>query len=136
MLASVSHEFRTPLNCIITMLDIVEKFVSTELKVDYVEPASASAKLLLSLINDILDFSQTKAKTLRLNYSYFDLKQHSIDILKLMEIQAKGKGVELKLEYDERIPPTIYSEPNRLRQVIINLLSKLLPHTLCLKPCE
>ena len=122
MLSSVSHELRTPLNCIITMLDIIENSVSTQLREEYVQPATHSAKLLLSLTNDILDFSQSNANTLKLVYSFFNLKQHLKDIIKLMDIQAKGKGLELILDYDEKLPKRIYSEPNRLRQIIINLI--------------
>jgi len=125
MLASVSHELRTPLNCIVTMLDMVEKFITDDFKEDYIQPAADSAKLLLSLINDILDFSQSKAKSLRLNYSFFNLKQHLTDIIKLMNLQAKGKGLELNLYYDERVPFKIYSDPNRVRQIVINLIGKL-----------
>ncbi len=126
MLASVSHELRTPLNCIVAMLDMVDKFITDDLKEDYIQPAADSAKLLLSLINDILDFSQSKAKTLRLNFYFFNLKQHLLDIIKLMTIQAKGKGLELNLYYDERVPFKIYSDPNRVRQIIINLIGILL----------
>jgi len=124
VLSSVSHELRTPLNCIITMLDIVEKAVSNELKEDYVKPASHSAKLLLSLISDILDYSQFKANKLRLSFTQFNLKKHLKDILKLMNLQAKGRGLTLELYLDERIPEKICSEPNRLRQIIINLIGK------------
>jgi len=128
-LASVSHELRTPLNCIVAMLDMVDKFITDDLKEDYIQPAADSAKLLLSLINDILDFSQSKAKTLRLNFLFFNLKQHLLDIIKLMTIQAKGKGLELNLYYDERVPFKIYSDPNRVRQVVINLIGNALKFT-------
>ncbi len=130
VLSSVSHELRTPLNCIITMLDIIEKAVSNELKEDYVKPASHSAKLLLSLISDILDYSQFKANKLRLSFTQFNLKKHLKDILKLMNLQAKGRGLTLELYLDERIPEKICSEPNRLRQIIINLIGKILKEIL------
>jgi len=126
MLASVSHELRTPLNCIVTMLDMMEKFITDDLKDDYLQPAADSAKLLLSLINDILDFSQSKAKSLRLNFCFFNLKQHLTDIIKLMSLQAKGKGLELNLYYDERVPFKIYSDPNRVRQIVINLIGNII----------
>ena len=121
-IALASHELRTPLNCIITMLDLVEKSVSDELWEDYLQPASHSAKLLLSLVNDILDFSQYKAKKLKLNYTNFNLKRNLKDIIKLMDLQIKAKGLELEFVYDERVPKVICSEPNRIRQIVINLI--------------
>jgi len=130
VLSSVSHELRTPLNCIITMLDIIEKAVSNELKEDYVKPASHSAKLLLSLISDILDFSQFRANKLRLSFTQFNLKKHLKDILKLLSLQAKGRGLTLELFLDERIPEKVCSEPNRLRQIIINLIGNALKFTM------
>ena len=126
VLASVSHELRTPLNCIITMLDMVEKFLSNDLRENYIHPATSSARLLLNLVNDILDFSQSRARALRLSYAYFNLKQHIGDILKLMDIQARGKGLDLLMYYDPRVPLRVYSDPNRVRQIIINLIGNFI----------
>ncbi len=58
MLRDISHEFRTPLNCILSMLELIQQNVSPQLKQDYVIPALYSGKQLMCLLNDILDLAQ------------------------------------------------------------------------------
>lgn len=58
MLRDVSHEFRTPLNCIISMLELMQHSLSPQLRTDYLIPALYSGKQLMCLLNDILDLAQ------------------------------------------------------------------------------
>ena len=107
------------------MLDMLSGFVEEDLKSEYIDPAHSSANLLVNLVNDILDLSQTRAGTFNLAFSQFNLYDHLRDIIQLMNIKALGKGLQLKLEYDSQVPKVMYSDPNRLRQIIINLIGKL-----------
>lgn len=128
-LAFVSHEMRTPLNCIVGMLTVLENFVGPDIFEKFVIPAVTSAKHLLNLLNDLLDAAQIQAGKFKLVFVEFDLKALLTDALMLINIQAKPKGIELILEWDNNLAHYINSDPNRIRQIIINLLGNALKFT-------
>lgn len=125
MLASVSHELRTPLNCTVSMHEQLKGLVAKKIWREYLLPSLNSCKLLLLLINDILDLAQINAGKFTFIFTKFKLRTLIIQTYKLFSIQAKIKNLELKLEYDDDIPKYIYSDPNRLRQIIANLFGTL-----------
>lgn len=129
IMASVSHELRTPLNCIIAMQDMLRQNVSEELANKYLNPAINSSKLLLSLVNDILDFGQIRAGIHQHYYDTFSLKDVLQEALALFEIPARNRNLELKLDWDPKIPQQIYSDPSRIRQIVINLLNNAVKFT-------
>ena len=57
MLNQVTHEFRTPLSCIISMLELIEPQMDEEAREQYLQPAMSSGRLLMYLLNDILDLA-------------------------------------------------------------------------------
>ncbi len=125
----VSHEIRTPLNCIINMLKIVENKIDEESFDKIIKPAENSAKFLLNLVNDLLDMAQIEGGKFKLNYLEFDLKMLLSDTLTLIKIQAESRKIELKLNYHLKLQESIKSDPNRIRQVTINLLGNALKFT-------
>ena len=125
----VSHEIRTPLNCIINMLKVVENKLDEESFEKIIKPAENSAFFLLNLVNDLLDMAQIEAGKFKLNYLEFDLKMLLSDIITLIKIQAESRKIELKLNCDPRLPESIKSDPNRIRQITINLLGNALKFT-------
>ena len=132
ILAHVAHEFRTPLNSIIGNLELVQdlKEIPSQIKEDHMKPALFSSTLLLNYINDILDFSQLRSEKLKMNYIKFNLHNHITTISKIMEILALKKGVYFEKDIDPKIPPMITSDPNRLTQILLNLLSNAFKFTL------
>ena len=126
-LASVVHELRTPLNGIISMLEIViTKINFPYLVEEYIDPALNSAKLLLILINDILDCAQIKEGTFKLISTEFNLVKVLQNSMNLISIQAKNKGINLDLKISKKLTINQWvSDPNRLRQVLVNLLGRL-----------
>ena len=130
LLASVSHELRTPLNCVISMQEELRDFIDPELVTRYLNPAINSSKLLLTLVNDILDFAQIRAGKLRETYEDFDLRELLTEALNLFEIPRKSRGIEMKLEWDSKIPRNFYSDKNKINQVVVNLLGNALKFTL------
>ena len=128
-LASVSHEFRTPLNGILGMLDGLKEVISEEYNNKFVTPATNSAKLLLALVNDILDFHQIKEKKLVLVPTKFKLKPKIEECCSLIASQAKNKGIKVEYEIDKEVPKKVFSDSNRLQQVLINLLGNSLKFT-------
>ena len=130
MLAMVSHEYRSPLNGIVGMLEILSEKVKTELDQKYIKPALGSAKRLLGLVNDILDFHQLENQKLKFNYEPCVLKDVVKSAMSIVELAIKNRGLEFTLTIDQGIPKTIVTDTNRLQQIILNLLSNALKFTM------
>jgi PAS domain S-box-containing protein len=128
-LANVSHEIRTPMYGIIGMTEILNHTaLSTEQK-QHLGAIESSAGSLLSLINDVLDFSKIEAGKLDFDIIDFQLKIVLNDIENILKIRADEKGLELKIFYDQTIPETLRGDPNRLKQVILNLANNAVKFT-------
>lgn len=125
----VSHEIRTPLNCIMNMLKLMEDKIDEESYYNFIKPAENSATFLLNLVNDLLDMAQIEAGKFKVNNIEFDLKVLLSDVLTLIKLQAESRKIELQLSYDSKLPETIKSDPNRIKQIIINLLGNALKFT-------
>lgn len=118
----VSHEFRTPLNCIINMLQAMQHIVDNELISNFIVPSLISSKFLLNLVNDLLDIAQLDAGKFKLVFLEFNLSALLEDTLQIISFQAINRKIELELKIDKEII-MIKSDPNRVRQIITNLLS-------------
>ena len=129
LLASISHDLRTPLNGIIGMLNItLSQITDTKIK-EFLLIGLRSASLLDFLIKDILDFSQISYKKLRLNYERFSVDEMLKEILCMMQFQARNSPIHL--EYDAHMADglKIYSDVNRIKQILINLLGNAIKFT-------
>lgn len=123
MLAQVAHEFRTPLNCISLMVENMMESVTEEQADEYLKPIQISAKTLLSYVNDLLDVAQLKAGKFKLIYVKFDLRELVLEIQKFLRPQLEAKGNMALVDIVPNKPLIIYSDPNRIRQILFNLVS-------------
>lgn len=125
VLAAVSHELRTPINSNINLVNeaIKSPLIPETIKHDLLDPAYKSGRLLLNIVNDILDLSQIKENKLRLVSQCCSIRAILEDCRHLFESQCKQKGIALELEVDKSVPNKIRTDPNRLTQVILNLIS-------------
>ena len=122
-LANVSHEFRTPLNAIIGYSDLL---METGLETDQRQTLSTirqSGSSLLQLISDILDFSKMEAGKLDFESIRFDPEEVSFFVCDIIRPALKKKPVELLCRMDPRLPARLKGDPNRFRQVMVNLMS-------------
>ena len=128
-LATMSHEIRTPMNGVLGMLTLLEKVDLAEEPHDWVTTAHTSARHLLTLLNDILDFSKIEAGRLDLESSPFDLPQRLEQIIALMEVSARTKGLVLRCLLAKDIPKKIKGDSTRLGQIVTNLLGNAIKFT-------
>jgi CheY-like chemotaxis protein len=106
--------------------------LDTELNRDqceYLETVKLSADGLLTVINDILDFSKIEAGKLELDPMPFDLRECLDAAVKTLALRAHQKGLELSCDIDPSIPDVIRGDPNRLRQILLNLAGNAVKFT-------
>lgn len=119
-LATMSHEIRTPMNGVIGLADILAREEMTPYQSDLVNTIRESATSLLTIIDDVLDFSKIEADKLDIDPIPTDIKVLLEEQFKTLLPLATAKGVDLNI--DSSIDVTIYTDPVRLRQIILNLV--------------
>ncbi|EAR89361.3 ATPase, histidine kinase-, DNA gyrase B (macronuclear) [Tetrahymena thermophila SB210] len=132
MLRNVSHELRQPLNCIISMMQLTRDIYQDETLIqEYINPTLYSSQILLNLLNDFLDFSQIQAGTFKLTNVSFNIKKLFENIFQMMKAQIKIRQLNfiLNIINQNEIPEEIKSDPNRIQQIITNLLGNAVKFT-------
>ena len=128
-LANMSHEIRTPMNAIIGMTELVLDTPLTVTQRDYLTTVAESGEALLTLLNDILDFSKIEAGKLDLERTEFELRECIGDTMKSLALRAHRKGLEIAYHLAPEICEYLEGDPNRLRQIIVNLVGNAIKFT-------
>lgn len=128
-LASVSHEIRTPMNGIIGTAELLSKSIESQSHKDYIKTILHSSESLLAIINDILDFSKIESGKLDIESIPFNLYTVIEEVADLMAIKAIENDLEIIIAISPYVPEYVIGDPNRLRQIIVNLMSNAIKFT-------
>src|SRR5207245_4802647 len=131
-LANMSHELRTPLNSLLILSRLLADNAQgnlNEKKVELARTINSAGSDLLNLINDILDLSKIESGTVTIEVGEMpmqNLKQHMERTFRQL---AADKGLDFKVKFDPKLPPTIRTDEKRLQQIVLNLLSNAFKFT-------
>lgn len=128
-LASMSHEIRTPMNAIIGMAELLEETELAPAQKRYVDIFKSAGEALLTLINDVLDLSKIEAGKLEIEEIPFDLADLVERTVTVLGIRSREKGVELLARVAPGTPTKLKGDPDRLRQVLTNLVGNAIKFT-------
>ena len=128
-LATMSHEIRTPMNAIVGMADLLSETPLIDDQREYVQIFREAGANLLSLINDVLDVSKIEAGHLELDAVEFDLSDLVQRAAELVSVRAAERNLELAYQIKPDVPTSLVGDPNRLRQVLLNLLGNAIKFT-------
>lgn len=127
--ANMSHEVRTPMNAIIGLTELALDTQLSGTQREYLKMVQESGESLLGLLNDILDFSKIEAGKLEFDRLVFGLHERIGDAMKSLAFRAHRKGLELACHIPPETPNLLVGDPDRLRQVVVNLVGNAIKFT-------
>ncbi|WP_052090839.1 PAS domain S-box protein [Desulfosporosinus sp. HMP52] len=128
-LANMSHEIRTPMNGIVGFVELLSRTNLTNEQRGFLGQIKSASNALLLLINDILDYSKIEADKLELENILFDMHALVNDSINLFVPKANHKGIRINLFIAQSVPKWLSGDPNRLRQVLNNILGNAFKFT-------
>ncbi|WP_243309918.1 PAS domain-containing protein [Fundidesulfovibrio agrisoli] len=128
-LANMSHEIRTPLNGVLGMLQLLETTALDNEQKEYLLAAIQSSSRLTQLLTDILDLSRIEAGKLMVQERDFEVASLKDSVLGLFSPTAKNKGLSLECVVSGQVPPKLFGDDARIRQILFNLVGNAVKFT-------
>jgi signal transduction histidine kinase/CheY-like chemotaxis protein/HPt (histidine-containing phosphotransfer) domain-containing protein len=128
-LAVMSHEIRTPMNAILGIAELLSETSLSPKQREYVKIFQRAGTKLIELINSILDLSKVESGRFELDSTDFDPRAVLGQTLELMGPVAEARGLGLTCEFQPDVPRALVGDPDRLRQVLINLIGNAIKFT-------
>ncbi len=129
-LANMSHEIRTPLGAILSFSELmIGQEMSSDERVRGAEVIRRNGSLLSNIINDILDLSKVEAGKLDIEKVAVHFDEIVNEVKSLLNLKATEKGIRFLVTADGAIPDVIYTDPLRLRQILLNIVGNAIKFT-------
>ncbi len=128
-LANMSHELRTPMTGMRGMLDMLFDTTLDDYQLDCLETIQDCAQSLMAVLDDVLDLSRIEAGNLVLSPRPYELRTAIASTLALFRLQAEERGLGIRIEVDDAVPPALFGDPDRMRQILVNLVSNSMKFT-------
>lgn len=128
-LSNMSHEIRTPLNAIVGFSQgLLEEDLPSSAK-EEVEDIINASQSLLQIVSGILDISKIEANKLEIVNTEYSFKKVFDELVTLTKGRIGDKPLEFRYNYDHSIPPVLYGDHIRIKQIILNLLTNAVKYT-------
>jgi signal transduction histidine kinase/CheY-like chemotaxis protein len=127
-IVGMSHEIRSPLNSIFGYAQLLERGIAGPSD-NAIRVIRRSAEHMSDLVDGLLDISKIENGLLRLNRDRVQLVEFLEQIVDMFRLQAGAKGIEFHYQRPQHLPPYVYTDQKRLRQILINLLSNAVKYT-------
>ena len=128
LIATITHELRSPLNVIMSILDILLKKVGSCFY-DMIRQAMSATRMQENLINDILDVENISNGKLTLNLTRVDIKEVSKDIVDMMQYRVNHEKIIMELKINDDVPNFLEVDERRFKQILMNLISNSIKFT-------
>ncbi|MEQ1888479.1 MAG: ATP-binding protein [Alphaproteobacteria bacterium] len=128
-LANMSHEIRTPMNAVIGLTHILQTTKLDAKQKQCVDVLQSSSEALMLLINDLLDIDKMEALEIDLENAPFSMTALLDQVVSVMSVKAKQKGVNLIVHYEPGLYKTYIGDSGRIRQIVLNLVGNAVKFT-------
>ena len=128
-LANMSHEIRTPLGAMLGFAELMQDGMLDPEQKKYLSTLTRNGKQLLRIVDEILDFSKVESENIQVERVGFSLPSLIKDVGTLLRLQADEKGLQFKISGLKELPEKVYSDPTRLRQILINVFGNAIKFT-------
>ncbi len=128
-LANISHEVRTPLNGVIGMSHLLHMTALNDEQREFLRHLDDSSQSLLAVINDLLDLTRIESGSFALEQADFQPEQLAEAVMRIHRPLAQRKGVLLQLQLHPNLPPQLRGVPQRIKQVLHNLVGNAVKFT-------
>lgn len=128
-MSTMSHEIRTPLNEVLGITNLLLQSKPREDQMEYIKTLRFSGNHLLTLVNDVLDFTKMESGMIVFEKTQFNFRDFMNELKRTYSFRTDEKGIELRIEYNNKLPVELIGDPIRLNQVMSNLISNAVKFT-------
>ena len=128
-LANMAHDIRTPINTVLGMNEMILR-ENTNVEVnEYANNIKRASNILVELVNDILDISKIESGNMELLEDSYEVGELLNDIITVIKDKCKKKNLQFVVNIDKSIPYQLYGDVNKIKQVLLNLLTNAVKYT-------